>query len=596
MTNTLEKNKYDITNSEVDRLLKLSNQELSNSYDIALRHALNALELIKTISNKEKESYVYYTLSLIYYRKGQFKIALEYSALAQDLIRYIKDNYIKHKVYNIAGVVHYNLGEYVSALNCFFKALEFLKEENGSYQKDIAGLYLNIANICYSNKDYNHALDALEDALKLMEEIGLDYGIYLCYNTYGNLYADLDEIDKAEYYLTECLEICKKLDNPKNLATTYNNLAQVFEKKKDLPRALELVSKSLKINKTLNREAIIAIDYRRLGIINFELGNSTEGIEYLERAFNLSFKLENKQEALISLERLADYCAKAKKWELAYQYRTEHSLLRNELFNEQKAKTVSELQVRHQLERKKREAELLKASEERIRIYADKLEESNKELERFAHVASHDMKEPLRMIHSYLNLISRKVKKFEDEDLNEFLHYAVDGANRMQNLITEMLKLAQLSKDTDMKSVDINDVMILVFKNLETIIQEKNAVLKYENLPVVTGNSALLTQLFQNLIGNGIKYNRSEQPMITIRVNETETAYHFEIEDNGIGIKEEDYKRVFEMLTRLNTRTEFEGTGIGLATCKRIVEKHNGRIWVTSEYGEGSNFQFFLQK
>ena len=596
MTNTLDINKYDIVNSKIDRLIELSDQEQNNSYDTALNYALEALELIKTISNKERECYIYYFISNIYCYKGQFKLALEYANLGKELISLTKDSFVKYKIYNILGVIYFNFSEYINALNNFFKALEFLKEEEDKYQNEISGLYLNIANICFRNKDYAHALEALDDSIKIMKQIQSEFGLYLCYNTYGNIYIELEEVEKAETYYQKALFLAEKIANLTNLATIYNNLAQVYEKKKELKKALKFVSSSLRINKQLNREAIIAIDYRRIGIINFELNQIEEGIEFLEKAYILSYKLEDKTEALLSVEELADYCAKAKRWEEAYQYRTKHSELRDEIFNEQKAKTVSELQIRHQLERKKRETELLKASEERIRLYADKLEDSNRELERFAHVASHDMKEPLRMIHSYLGLISKKVKKYEDEVLNEFLHYAVDGANRMQNLITEMLKLAQLSKDTTMKSVDINDVILLVFKNLETIIQEKNAVLKYENLPIVTGNIALLTQLFQNLIGNGIKYNRSEKPTITIRVNETETAYHFEIEDNGIGIKEEDYKRVFEMLTRLNNRTEFEGTGIGLATCKRIVEKHNGRIWVTSEYGEGSNFQFFLQK
>ena len=596
MTNTLHINTPDIVNSEIDKLIELSNQGQNDSYDTALNYALEALKLIKTISNKEKECYIYYLISNIYCYKGQFKLALEYADSAKELIKHVKDSFIKHKVYNILGVIYYNFSEYVNALNNFLKALEFIKEEEDKYQNEIAGLYLNIANLCFRNKDYTNAFEALEDSIKIMHQIQNEFGMYLCYNTYGNIYIELEDIEQAETYYKKGLIIAEKINNLRNLATIYNNLAQVYEKKKELAKALEFVSNSLKINKQLKREAAIAVDYRRIGIISFELNQIDKGIEFLEQAYELSYQLENKTEALLSLEKLADYSAQAKKWELAYKYRTKHSELRDEIFNDQKAKTVSELQIRHQLERRKRETELLKASEERIRLYADKLEDSNQELERFAHTASHDMKEPLRMIHSYLGLITRKVKKYEDETLNEFLHYAVDGANRMQNLITEMLKLAQLSKDTDMKPVDVNDVMVLVFKNLQTIIQEKNAVLKYENLPVVTGNISLLTQLFQNLIGNGIKYNRSEQPIITIRVNETETAYHFEIEDNGIGIKEEDYKRVFEMLTRLNNRTEFEGTGIGLATCKRIVEKHNGRIWVVSEYGEGSNFQFFLQK
>ena len=311
MTNTLDINKYDIINSKIDQLIELSNQSQNDSYDTALNYVLEALELIKTISNKERECYIYYLISKICCHKGQFKLALKYVDSAKGLIIHVKDNFIKHKIYNILGVIYYNFSEYVNALNNFFKALEFLKEEEDKYQNEIAGLYLNIANLCFKNKDYTNALEALEDSLKVMQEIQNEFGIYLCYNTYGNIYIKLEDIEKAEFYYLKSLVIAKKIDNLTNLATTYNNLSQIYEKKRELKKALGFVSSSLKINKQLKREAAVAIDYRSIGIISFELNQIDKGIEFLEKAYQLSYKLENKTEALTSLEKLADYCAKA---------------------------------------------------------------------------------------------------------------------------------------------------------------------------------------------------------------------------------------------------------------------------------------------
>lgn len=581
----------------IDKLMTQSTDAEQANYDEALAFSMEALRLVQTIDAKAKECFIYHTIARIYYFKGQFKLALNYAEKALDLVNFVSEDYLKYKIYNGIGVYHYSLGEYVKALSSFFSALAEIKEEEAVYKKDVAGLYLNIANIFYQNQDYEHCLDALGDALKWMVEIDSEHGCYLCYNTYGNTYIEMGDVEQAAFYFNKCLELAVKMKAPQYLASIYNNLSTIAEKKGELRKAIELVEKSLEINKELNREAVIAIDYRRVGIISCEEGEVEKGIDYLGKSLVLSIKLADNSETLITLKALAERCAAAQKWEMAYEYRTQLSELHKETFNAEKSKLLSEMQVRHQLERKKREAELLKTSEERIRLYADKLEESNKNLERFAHVASHDMREPLRMIHSFLKLINEKVKAYNDKDLNEYLGYAIEGANRMDVLIKEVLNLASVqAQEIKMEAVDLNDVLLLSLHNLKTTISESNATITYGVLPVLTGNLSLLTQLFQNLIGNGIKYNKSKQPAINIRVNETEVDYHIEVMDNGIGIPEDDQSRVFEMMTRLNTRTEFEGTGIGLATCKTIVERHNGKIWVTSEVGIGSNFQFFLQK
>ena len=155
MTNTLHIriDKHDIVNSEIDRLIELSSQSQNNSYDIALNYVLEALELIKTVSNKERECYIYYLISNIYCYKGQFKLALKYADFGKALINDIEDVFVKYKIYNILGVIYFNFSEYVNALNNFFKALEFLKKEEDKHQNEISGLYLNIANICYKRNE-----------------------------------------------------------------------------------------------------------------------------------------------------------------------------------------------------------------------------------------------------------------------------------------------------------------------------------------------------------------------------------------------------------------------------------------------------------
>ncbi len=597
MTNYLTKPKEKNIEKKVDELLNMSEEALSVNYDEALSYAQKALELLQNHDNYYKKCYVFYYTAKIYYYKGQFKTALKYVNKAEKIVEHIDDIFLIHKVYNITGVLYFSLGEYISALNHFLTALETLKADEEKYKKDIASLYLNISNIYFINNDYDQSIEILDEAVVVFKELKKDHNLFLCYNTYGNIYTKKDDYELADFYYYKGLTIAKKLNHLEKMASIYNNLSYLAEKNNKFDKALELVFKSLDINKKLSREAIIALDYRRIGTIYFYLKRYSEGIEYLENSLKVSKELNNKNEVIITLDEFATACAKAKMWELAYKYREEYSQLRNSVFNDEKTKILSEMQVKHQLERKKRETELLRASEKQIKDYADRLEESNKDLERFARVASHDMKEPLRMVKSYLSLISRKIKKYDDKTLNEFLGFAVDGADRMQQLITEMLKLAQVqTKEHVFKQVDLNDVMFVVKRNLQRTVIEKNVDLEIAPLPVVQGNQALLTQLFQNLITNGIKYNREENPIIKIQHNETSDAHHFEIIDNGIGIKKEYFEKIFEMLTRLHNRTEFEGTGIGLATCQRIVERHKGKIWVSSQEGKGSNFQFFIPK
>ncbi|MGB0864089.1 MAG: tetratricopeptide repeat protein [Saprospiraceae bacterium] len=600
MSNTLYVSLTNSYSKRIDDLLEASEKALQVSYDEAIPLVQEAFNFVDESTDDERKCKLNYTLSRIYFLKGNYTRALDYAKNGVDVCKnsFEISPLLRHKIFNLTGVIYQEQVEVVSATAHFMKAIEALKGLEAEYKQEVAGVYMNMAIISYHNRNFTESLEALEEATRYMEELDFHVGMFRCYNTYGNVYNELNELDNAEIFYQKSLKIVQKLNNSQYLANTYSNLSNIAEKRTDFEKALRLVRKSISINQLLNSEAVIAVDYRRIGVIYFELGRVEKGIEYLEKSYELSTELGSNKEALVTLNSLADACSKAKLWEQAYHYRTLQGKLKSKMFSEEKTRVLSEMQVHHQLERKQRETKILKASEEKIRVYADKLAESNQELERFARVASHDMKEPLRMIKSYLSLIKRKVDKLGDEDLNEYMFFAIDGADRMQVLITEILKLAAVqSKSHKMSKVDMNDVVFMAKNNLRQVIAERNVTVNLpSSLPIVEGNMALLIQLFQNLIANGVKYNRSETPQIDIKMKEQENTYQFEVIDNGIGIEEAYFDKVFEMLTRLHNRTEFEGTGIGLATCKRIVERHEGKIWVTSEHGKGSNFQFYMPK
>jgi light-regulated signal transduction histidine kinase (bacteriophytochrome) len=242
-----------------------------------------------------------------------------------------------------------------------------------------------------------------------------------------------------------------------------------------------------------------------------------------------------------------------------------------------------------------RDISKLKKAEIRLEKLIDKLEISNKELEQFAYVASHDLKEPLRMITSFLQLLKIKYEDNLDENANDYINYAVDGAKRMDVMINDLLEYSRVgSKERKFEYLLAEDIVDTVLTNLKTLIEEKNAIVTYDPLPVIYANEYQMIQLFQNLITNGIKYCTKKIPRINISVIVKDDEYVFSVKDNGIGIDKAHLKRIFTIFQRLHTRDEYDGSGIGLAISKKILQKHRGKIWAESETGKGSTFYFTL--
>jgi PAS domain S-box-containing protein len=232
------------------------------------------------------------------------------------------------------------------------------------------------------------------------------------------------------------------------------------------------------------------------------------------------------------------------------------------------------------------EKHIVKLNEELLR--------SNNDLSQFAYITSHDLQEPLRMVTSFMQMLQRRYEDKLDEDAVEYIHFAVDGAKRMYELLNGLLAYSRIqSREHEFSKTDLNKVFEKVRLNLNLIISESDAEISCDNLPVINADETQMGQLLQNLIENGVKFS-SRKPKITITSLENYEEYIIKISDNGIGIEPQYHDRIFRIFQRLHPYNEYKGTGIGLAICKRIVERHGGKIWVESVPGEGSAFLFTI--
>jgi signal transduction histidine kinase len=223
---------------------------------------------------------------------------------------------------------------------------------------------------------------------------------------------------------------------------------------------------------------------------------------------------------------------------------------------------------------------------------------SNQELEIFAFAASHDLKEPLRMITMYTQILEMKLKPLLNNTTNEYMGFVIDGVKRMQKLLDNLLEYSLLGKkDKKLEEINLNKKIERVLLNLTVVIQETQAQINFSNLPTITAAPTDMLQLFQNVIANALKFRKKDiAPIVNISCTESVDEYMFIVEDNGIGIKTEDQERIFNLFTRLHTNKQYEGTGIGLATCKKILTNLNGKISVSSVEGKGTTFYFFIPK
>lgn len=323
------------------------------------------------------------------------------------------------------------------------------------------------------------------------------------------------------------------------------------------------------------------------------LGYSPE--EFVALGPNELISLVHPDDAEELQQNIIDLITRGENRTLSAEYRVKHKKLGYRWVSDKRSVLYDEDNIPVSIVGSLRDVTERRNAEERLKQIMAELARSNTELEQFAYVASHDLQEPLRMVASYTQLLARRYKGKLDADADEFIGYAVDGATRMQQLISDLLAYSRVgTKGKQFEPTDCEEIFNRAVANLGMAIEENGAVVTHEPLPTVMADATQMVQLFQNLIGNSIKFHSDERPEVHVRAERNGTEWIFSVRDNGIGIDPKYHERIFAIFQRLHRRDEYPGTGIGLTICKRIVERHKGRIWVESQPGQGATFYFTI--
>ncbi len=580
---------------------------LQNNFSTALDYAFECYHFANEKEDKNLLARALQSISSLYATTLQYEDIFKYAKQSLRLAQISRDKETEIVALINLSAAYGSTGDYK---NCMIHLMDSLKKSEAiKYRSNIAKCHGNIGTLYtyLSNNDealkhYEIVYNEYIDVIDKRDEVALLVNL-------GDLYFARKELDFADTYYTLCLEQAIRINFNEIIAIALGNKSKLENKRGNIKEALQYASQAQKYHEKLNFESN---NYHAhlLNLAEISLGkkNYEQAIKYGEEGQKLCILRKDNYH----LSHMFDVLAKAheglKNFETALAFRNKYIKLKQELNNEQKYHYIIDMQIAYETEKKEKEiAQLTKENQlqallleksKQIEVKNELLERANQELQQFTYAASHDLKEPLRMIGSYTTLLERRLKGKLDDSTTEFMHYISSGVLRMNKLLEDLLKYATLLNNNHQQEwVDLNNVVQDVLDNFQLKIQETNAIIEVDKLPTIKGYRSQLLQLFQNLISNAIKFRKSDLvPSITISNQEDPQQYIIVVKDKGIGIPADSQKKVFDIFYRLHRKQDYEGTGIGLALCQKIALKHGGIIWMESKEDIGTSFFISLPK
>ena len=535
-------------------------------------------------AEKQNLSIVQLELGRMYYYKRDFKNAAIKYKEAKDNVENDEDVSTYLKCCGVLGMCFYKQGNFKKAKECSNMGLE---RDDGGRTTGHASLYNMMGVLYVGQKAYKKALYYYQKASNIWQEQGMYYWMSYGYNNMGLAYQETEEYDKALEFLFKSLEIFEEQEHYLNIALLHNNIGGVYNLKGDFEQALEYLEKGLNLRLELKDKVGASASYFGLADVYFKMDKDFETIQkYLEKSLEL---LEGREDDIrfTCYKLYIKLYVREKNIEKAFQYQSAYIQIKDAVT----VKNIQEMEQRHEMVLK--EAEI-----EKLNVQQKILQEHNKELQIFAAKAGHDLKAPLATIRMYNHLLKRQLDKNVQDKNGEYLEVIQQATENMFQLVDELIKytLASVQK-IDLNPMDVNVLLKIVLNNLKKDINENKALIEHGEMPVVLANKTSIIQLFQNILSNAIKFRSKDTPHILIDTKDTNDGFvTISIKDNGIGIKEEDQQHVFDLFQRGPLKSAVKGSGIGLATCKKLVEQLGGKIWVKSQVNKGTTFFISLKK
>ena len=575
---------------------------LQNEYDIAVNYVEIALDGLENETDKILCLEVYSQAVRVYLRRHEYGKIYEFGIKTLELSKEYNDYEKEFIGLNAIAVYHGTKYDFKMAMLYFRNALD--KSREIDYRYGIAYCLINIGTIYANLFNYNEALDRYTRVLEEYEDSLDDSTGLIIMNNIGNIYYTVGKFDEALDYFERSLVLAESIHYTEMLAHTMAQISRTLVAQKRYDEALDYAFKSEALIEESGNEEGKQINYITLGNIYYKLGDHNLAMKYVGKGIVSSKQVKDSVSEIRGYRLMSNIFKEKGNFEKALDYQLIYSQAQEKYAMEQRNRQIIDIEIRYDFQQKEKEVELLKryketllAQRDTISAQNEKLTDVNKDLMQFAYAVSHDLKEPLRMIGSYSQLIQRRYTTNLDASSDEFFGYVNEGVSRMNKLLDDLLKYAVIGRDDnqDWEEVDLQEVLEITKFNLKLVIEESKTNITSNKFPSIETNRAYMTQLFQNLISNAIKFTKKDQvPEINIHYELVDDQHQIIFQDNGIGMPAEALGRIFLIFQRLHKRDGYEGTGIGLSICMKIIERLGGSISVESEEGIGSKFTVLL--
>jgi signal transduction histidine kinase/Tfp pilus assembly protein PilF len=611
--------------------------ELNNRLDNAAAYYQSSLDLLDFVPDSVKIDIVY-NWAIINKKLNHFKISRDNYSKTLGLALEKKDFKAAQMATNGLGTLHEFLGELDLAINSYLQSIEYANKCKNS--KGIVLTLVNISAVYLKGKNYDLALTNITKALNMATDLKDSTHLGYILVTYGKILNEQGKYEEALSYLNKALAFYESNGEKRYIARTLIHTSEVYLQKKDFQTAKQYLLKALD-----NYKSALEFDdypnlYLRLGDLYQKMNDNDKAIEALTESIISAKARGFKEIVLKGNTTLSQVYAQKGNHKLALEHLKTANIYSDSIFSEEKSRRFAEAQYKFDVEKaeaqfkfekelgekrlqdvelrqnrymlilfiivfsavimtliyivkmKSRSNMVLIQKNDEIKFQNERLEKSNEILSQFAYASAHDLKEPLRSISSFVHIIDRRYSKILPPEASEYMNFVIGGVKRMESLLGALLEYSTVaSVQEEVKQVTpLKQVLHDVQQNLHSIITEKNAVIDVSGvLPSLWISRLHLTQLFQNLMSNSMKFS-DKQPHISIKGQIKDEQYVITVKDNGIGMKAEYSDKIFRLFQRLSRNPQYEGTGIGLAICKNIVDNYNGKIWFESAEGVGTTF------